>query len=116
MKKAFLIIGSGATSGGFETENGNDLPTDQGFFNAHVVAKLFSQETFPALHFFANLQSSKSLEKTWSDIDLASKLTNSQLTKQRVISMEHDYKDLEKFFQKKALADPHFRNNLDSQL
>lgn len=116
MKKVFLILGSGATSGGFETESKSNLPTDQGFFDSPVVTHLFSQETYPALHFFANLQSSKSLEKTWSDIDLASKLTNSQLTKQRVISMEHDFKGLEKFFQSKALTDPHFRNNLNSQL
>ncbi len=116
MKNVLLVLGSGATSGGFETINGKELPTDRVFFSAPVVTRLFNKETFPALHFFEDLQVSKSLEKTWSDIDLASKLTNNQLSKQRVVSMEHDYEKLEKFFQKKASKDSYFRNNWNSQL
>lgn len=123
--KTFLILGSGVTASGFKIRLDSknfDPPMDRNFFNTDVVKKLYNQEKFPALHFFQNLRvlgaqnTESSLEKIWSDIDLASKLTNDQLSRQKIVSMAHDYKKIERFLQKKAENNPNFKDNLNCQL
>ncbi|MCL4374709.1 SIR2 family protein [Patescibacteria group bacterium] len=118
-EKTFLVLGTGASVDGFSIDYRDlyfDSPMDQNFFNTAIVKKLYNQAKFPALHFFQNIKQFSSLETTWSDIDLASKLTNNQISAQRIISLEHEYQKLEKLFQKKSEIDDNFRNNINCQL
>ena len=121
MAKTFIILGSGSTAyGGFYIEKSGKKfipPMDQNFFETPIVKLIYNKSDYPALYFFQNLQTINSLEKTWSDIDICSKLTNGNNEQcQKVISMKHDYEKLKKLIQKKESKDENFKHNLGCQL
>ena len=120
MSTSLLVLGTGSTAyGGFHILDSRlkfQPPMDRNFFETSIVKLKFNERKFPALFFFHNLQLSNSLEKTWSDIDVCSKLTNNLGGKGiRIISMSHDYTKLEKLFQEKSARDTNFKNNIDCQ-
>ncbi len=112
--KTILILGSGATVGGKFCVNidnvGYEPPMDQNFFESLPVQTIFNEDVYPALFYYQREMDERSLEATWSKIDLILKLCLG-----KIINEGHAYEKIEEKIKQKANSDNSYKKKLDNE-